>query len=111
MFLAFDENIVTNRNPGSAIFLEFYTESLFRFKKQVLLRVFYKPTASLDDSDTQVLLIHGLNHRKDGSILSKDFAEFLQAKIEKWNNDLDFNDDIVGHCDTPLDGPIDLKQG
>ena len=92
LFLALDENIVTNRDPGSAIFFEFYTESLMRFKPQILLRIFYKPTASLDDSDTQVLMIQGMTHRKDGSILVQDFAEFLQAKIEKWNNDLEFKD-------------------
>ena len=53
--LAFGTNIVTNREPGSAIFLEYFTEtSKNTGKTKLWVKVFYKPTASLDDKDTHV---------------------------------------------------------
>ena len=49
LFLAFETDIVTNRKPGSAIFVEYFTEGN---DENLFVKVFYKPTASLDDSDT-----------------------------------------------------------
>ena len=49
LFLAFETDIVTNRKPGSAIFVEYFTEGK---DENLFVKVFYKPTASLDDSDT-----------------------------------------------------------
>ena len=57
LFLAFETEIVTNRNPGSAIFLEYFTEVDSLLNEKLFVKVFYKPTASLDDSDTQVFMI------------------------------------------------------
>ena len=65
------------------------------------MRVFYKPTASLDDSDTYTFMIPSVtNQRKsDGAILLDDFNTFLNSKIGAWNSQLGFDRDIVGHCD------------
>lgn len=99
LFLAFETEIVTNRAPGSAIFLEYFTEvdALLNFK--LFVKVFYKPTASLDDSDTQVFMIPSiLTQRSDGTIAVDDFQQFLQSKIGTWNTVLNFENNIVQHC-------------
>ncbi len=51
------------------------------------MRVFYKPTASMDDSDTYTFMIPSVvNQRKsDGAMLIDDFNTFLHSKIGAWN--------------------------
>ena len=63
--IAFGQDIVTNRQPGSAIFLEYFSETSFSLKKNSkvtkrYVRVFYKPTASMDDSDTEIFMLPGV---------------------------------------------------
>lgn len=104
LFLALKTDIATNRAPGSAVFLEFFEEKRILLMKEVtqqFVRIYYKPKATLDDSDTYTFLIPGVaNQRKsDGAIALEDFKTFLQNEILGWDSKHGFNHDIVGHCD------------
>lgn len=104
LFLALETDIATNRAPGSAVFFEFFEETRIRLMKEVtqqFVRIYYKPKATLDDSDTYTFMIPSVaNQRKsDGAIALDDFKKFLEDKILGWDSNQGFNQDIVGHCD------------
>jgi len=71
----------------------------------------YKPTASLDDSDTYTFTLPGVRSRKDGAIALDDFRAYLEAKINRWNEQLGFNNDDVGHCEVNYTSAADDNLG
>jgi len=79
------------------------------------VRVFYKPTASIDDFDTYTFMIPSVaNQRKsDGAILLDDFNTFLLSKIGAWNTQLGFERNIVEHCEETYNTALtdDLSEG
>lgn len=84
--------------------MEYFTEVDSLLNVKLFVKVFYKPTASLDDLDTKVFMIPSItNQRSDGAIAIDDFQKFLQTKIGVWNTDLNFNNNIVKHCASDLD--------
>jgi hypothetical protein len=105
LFLAFGTDISTNRAPGSAIFLEIYEETNLLLQSNTFVSLTYKPTASMDDSDTYYFRLTG-----DSAAMPIDeFRQFVDGKIAGWNEK--FAGDDVSHCLQGYDGGDDLGFG
>lgn len=94
LFLALGTDISTNREPGSAVFLELFEEDNLMLQPQAFARLTYKQTAS----DSWVFRLPGVPTRPDGAMAVADFRAFIDGKLRRWNEELGFRNNDVAHC-------------